>query len=155
MSDAYELDNRALKKLIKTFSGIAPTARVGVLGDKNNRENGSETNATIGAAHEYGTSKLPVRSFLRMPINDDLDAYLKANGAYDKDVIDKMIHEGGIFAWMEKVAMTARQVVLDAFDRGGSTKTKWKPSNMALKDNWQTLVETQQLRNSITSDVKK
>ena len=43
-------------------------------------------------------------------------------------------------------------IVQDAFSTGGFGK--WKPSRMENKQTKQTLVETQQLRNSITSDVK-
>lgn len=108
-------------------------------------------NAEIGAFHEFGTSKLPVRSFLRFPITTQLGKYLIKTKAFDKGALKKILAEGNMVTWLKKVGLVAETVIADAFDSGGFGQ--WKPSNMSDKKNHQTLIETQQLRNSITSRV--
>jgi hypothetical protein len=152
VSDDVTLNTRGLDKLLKALKGKQPVARVGVLGDKNARKE-SDSNATIGAKHEFGDDKMPIRSFLRMPITDMMQKYLDKSKAFDKDALKRVIASGSILEWLKKVAITAEAIVADAFDSGGFGK--WKPSNMQFKKNHQTLVETQQLRNSVTSDVKE
>lgn len=152
MSQDFTLQDKALKQLMKAFKTM-PMARLGVLEDsgKNGRTD-TATNATIAAAHEYGTSKLPVRSFLRMPINEKMNEYLMHAGAFDKKKLQEVIATGSLIPWVRKIGVIGEQIVSDAFNSAGFGK--WKPSNMDEKSVKQTLVETQQLRNSITSDVK-
>ena len=159
MSETVSLNTKGLDKLLKAL-GRLPRARVGVLGDKavrgasehdGEKKESGPTNAEIGAAHEYGTSTLPQRSFLRVPISDNLSKALDNAGLMDKDAVKKVLAEGSVVPWLKKIAIVAEDIVLQAFDNGGFGK--WKPSNMKNKTNHQTLVETQQLRNSITSEV--
>jgi hypothetical protein len=153
MSETIELKMKGLTQLKKAFRNI-PTARVGVLGSKDHRGQGAEnSNATIGARHEFGTEDLPVRSFLRMPITEKLQAYLEESRAFTPDVLEQVIREGSIGSWMEKVGATAERIVADAFATGGFGL--WAPSNMEHKKVHQTLIETQQLRNAIVSELKK
>lgn len=154
--DAVKLNTRPLDKLIKALKGDMPMARVGVLGDKDARSKGNATsNATIGAKHEFGdpAENLPMRSFLRVPISENMQPALDNSQAFDKDAAKKVIETGSIVEWVKKLGVLAEGIVADAFATGGFGK--WKPSNMENKKNQQTLVETQQLRNSITSDVKE
>lgn len=151
MSDAYELKDRSLKQLMKALK-IVPNVRIGIMADRSARTEGGKTNAQVGAAHEYGTSTLPQRSFLRMPISEKLEGYLENSGAFAPEVLNEVVRTGDSKPWMLKVASTAEQVVADAFATGGFGQ--WKPSDMRYKENQQTLVETQQLRNAITSEVK-
>lgn len=151
MSDE-DFDTRKLDNLIKALSKDESTARVGILGQKNaRRDDGS--NASIGAKHEFGDEEVPMRSFLRQPITENMQAYLDKSGAFDKAAAKKVVEEKSLVPWLKKVGIIAEQIVLDAFASGGFGK--WKPSNMEYKKNHQTLVETQQLRNSITSEVKE
>lgn len=150
--DTVRLDNRNLKKLLKALKTDDIKVRIGILGSNHRSEEGAPSNAEIGAKHEFGTSTLPIRSFLRMPITNFLEKYLSKNGAFGKKAMADVIAEGTIRPWMQKVAITSEEVVADAFATGGGGA--WQPSNMERKKVQQTLVETQQLRNSITSEVK-
>jgi phage gpG-like protein len=162
---AATLECPGLDKLVKAMGVSAPSIRVGVLGQKAARNENAEgqseekpkegelNNAEIGAFHEFGTGNNPERSFLRVPISDNLEKYLDKNGALDEDVLKETIASGTLVPYALKVAATAEEIVADAFQTGGFGK--WKPSNMAGKKVAQTLVETQQLRNSITSEVKE
>jgi phage gpG-like protein len=145
------LNDIRLKKLIEAFSGKTPVARVGILGSTNARGSEFSTNAEIGALHEFGGAKMPKRSFLRQPLTDHLKERLEQAGMFDPAALDRVVKEGSIGPWVKKIALTALDVVLGAFETGGYGK--WRPSRMSRKKVKMTLVETQQLRNSITEDV--
>lgn len=153
-SPAFTLELKGLNQILKALKAEPPQARVGILGSKAVRP-GSKgpSNAEIGAAHEFGTTKHPIRSFLRGPISDNLNKDLEAQGAFSKKEIADVIQSGSVVSWLKKIVIVAEGIVAGAFDSGGYGK--WHPSNMAHKKNHQTLVETQQLRNSITSEVKE
>lgn len=152
MSDETTLELKNLDKLIKALNVSAPSVRVGILGDHNAREGKNQSNATVGAYHEFGTSTLPIRSFLRVPLSDHLPIWLKKTGAFSKAELDEVLITKSLAPWLNKIGTLAVTVVQTAFETGGFGK--WPPSEMKYKTNWQTLVETQQLRNSITYDVK-
>lgn len=151
--DGITLDDARLSQLIKAFSGKIPEARVGIMGDGNKvRANDKGlTNAEVGAMAEFGGKKTSKRSFLRVPLIDHLKPALEKAGLFDKDSLDRVIKEGSIIPWMKKIAIAGLDVVLGAFATGGYGK--WKPSDMSRKKVHMTLVETQQLRNSITEEV--
>ncbi len=145
-----ELKMAGLEKLLKALKGKPAVARIGILG-KSPARDGGKSNAQIGAMHEFGTSSLPQRSFLRIPLSDNLGAALESSGAFDKDVLKDVLKLGTLTPWVKKMAIVAEGIVAEAFESGGFGK--WPPSNMAHKKNQMTLVETAQLRNSITSEV--
>lgn len=152
--DSIELNTRGLDQLVKAMKGKGVTAKVGILGTKNVRsaKSGSTSNATIGAAHEFGTTKLPQRSFLRLPLQLELPEKLQAAGAFNKDTIKEVVRTGTFRQWVEKIAIMAVSTVQEAFDTAGFGR--WIASNMDRKKVKQTLVETGQLRDSITYEVR-
>ena len=164
-----------LQGLIKVLKANMSRARVGILGGQKNARDANRapksgqkinasksstftgkvsftTNASIGALHEFGSSTLPQRSFLRVPISTRLKKELEKSGAFNPDQLAKVLKEKSVIPWLKKIAVIGEKIVSDAFDTGGFGA--WKPSNMSRKQVKQTLVETQQLRNSITSEVK-
>lgn len=146
------LNTKVLDKILKGFKK-PPVAAVGVMGDHAHRKEGEETNASIGARHEFGTDKLPIRSFLRVPLTNKMSEFLEKSGAFDQESLDEIIRTGSLEAWVKKIGVVGEAVVLEAFNTGGFGE--WKPSDMTHKKVHQTLVETQQLRNSITSEVRE
>ena len=160
MADDVVLNFKGLDKLMEAFKD-PPHVRVGILGGKMRQpaENDPfgehvKTNAEVGAIHEFGTDKFPVRSFLRIPIAKNLQTILKdETNAFDKETLAAVIEKGDITDWMKIVGAAAELAVSDAFDTGGDGA--WIPSNMEHKKNHQTLVETAQLRRSISSEVVK
>jgi hypothetical protein len=149
---AVNFKNDVLRKLIAAIKD-PPKVRVGIFGDENARKGVEVTNAEIGAKHEYGQDGMPVRSFLRMPLTEKLQPYLDKSKAFTPEAMKKVNEDASIAPWLEKVGVVAEQVVAAAFNTGGFGK--WKPSNMEKKKVKQTLIETQQLRNSIVSKVVK
>ena len=150
MSVKIKIETKGLDQLIKAMDSKA-TVRIGVLRG-GSRTDGS-TNAAILLKHEFGEEGLPIRSPIRVPLMDNLQQYLEEAGAFDEASFEKVVDSGTFHNWLEKIGLVAEKVIQDAFDTGGFGK--WPPSNMKLKKNHQTLVETQQLRNSITSEVKE
>lgn len=154
MSEDVQLNMKGLEDLLKAMKGKLPFARVGILGDKDTREKGdAPSNATIGARHEFGTETLPIRSFLRMPLTEQMQKYLDDSGAFTREAFAKVLKDRSLTEWVKKIGIVGEAVIADAFNTGGFGK--WAPSDMTRKKNHQTLVETQQLRNSITSEVKE
>jgi phage gpG-like protein len=141
----------AFFKAVKASSKVV--CRVGVL-NKDERKGGG-SNAEIAAAHEYGAPArgLPQRSFLRVPISSNLNKALETERAFSDKELKSVVKEKSVKPWLEKVGKVAEKVVMDAFDSGGDGK--WPPvKHPERKHNAQILVETTQLRQSITSDVK-
>lgn len=155
MSETVYINTKGLEQLIKALKGKDLFVKVGVLGNKNirNTKLHEETNAVIGARHEFGTDTLPIRSFLRVPISENIQKYLSKSGVFDQNMMKKVLKEGSFLEWIKKIGLVAETIVADAFNTGGFGK--WKPSDMRYKKVHQTLVETQQLRNSITSEVSE
>jgi hypothetical protein len=161
--DTINFNDKVLKRLIAALGNV-PTARVGILGSSDARSmqvqnnqgklvTETSSNATIGAAHEFGTSTLPQRSFLRQPLTEHLAKELEKSGAFTEETLKKVIASGSARPWTEKVAVAAEAVVGEAFATNGFGK--WAPHAAGYENNsGNILVDTTQLRDSITSEVK-
>ena len=145
-------DTRKLDKTVKALMKLVQQRiKIGIFSANHQRTDGGN-NAQIGFYHEFGIGHNPQRSFLRTPIQDNLQKQLQKSGALDKDALKQMTTEGDMTLWLEKVAVLMEAIVAEGFNTGGYGK--WPASNMDHKKNAQTLVETQQLRNSISTEVK-
>jgi phage gpG-like protein len=175
--DAYTMNTKNLDQLIKALKNNMSKGRVGILGGKTMRNNTDSgpgksvsankgkapksgigdvtTNAAVGAIHEFGIpGRIPQRSFLRVPIAEQLPKELEKSGAFSKDELNKVIKEESLKPWIERIVLVAVNIVTEAFDTGGFGKwPKWKDPNYS-NNSGQVLVDTTQLRNSITGDVK-
>jgi hypothetical protein len=152
--DTVTLNVKGLDQILKALKSNPPVARVGILGSTNSRSSKGSSNATIGAAHEFGTTTIPQRSFLRVPLTENLSKQIESSGALDKNVLADVIKSGTVVPWLKKITVLAEKIVLGAFDSQGYGKwPSWK--NPSYSNNTgMVLVDTQQLRNSITSEVK-
>lgn len=157
MSDGPEINLRGIDQILKALKAKMPVARIGILGGGERTGKGSPpSNATIGAWHEFGTTKMPMRSFLRVPLTDHLNDKLEQSGAFDPDVIKAVIASGSVLPWLKKVVIVARAIVAEGFDTGGFGQwAPLSPKTLGKKKVDQILVETQQLRNSITSEMSE
>lgn len=160
--EADTVNVEGLDKLLKALKAKPPIARVGIIGESKNERSAKEgskkeppTNSEIGAAHEYGSPKhnLPQRSFLRVPLIDHLGSEMNKKGALGEEELKEVIKSGSIIPWMKKIAVLAEEIIQKAFDTGGFGK--WPASNMKRKKVKKTLIETTQLRDSITSEVRE
>lgn len=175
-NDSTVFKTEGLDNLIKALDENKSRVRVGILGSTAQRSaemmvdeitgdsfgvgHSSVNNAEIGLKHEFGgpstlpngkTINLPQRSFLRVPLINHFQKYIEASGAFDRATLMSVLKKGTFNKWLRKIGIVGEQVVAEAFDSGGFGE--WKQSNMDYKQNHQTLVESQQLRNSIISEV--
>ena len=91
---------------------------------------------------------MPIRSFLRVPLSDNLQGYVDKEGKSFGQSLEGALKSGTMSLFVAKLGIVGEAVVLDGFNSRGFGK--WKESNMAHKKIKQTLVETQQHRNSIS-----
>lgn len=149
-----KFDISGFEKLLKALTTRPPKARVGIIGGKVARTGSGPTNADIGAVHEFGSANTPMRSFLRIPISKHLMQELERAGLLDVKALKEVLKSGSVKPWLEKVAISAEACVADAFDTSGDGSwPAWSNPNYS-NNTGQLLVDTQQLRNSITSEVK-
>lgn len=144
--ESSHFDLRKLDQLLKGLKST-PKLRVGILGDAKN--------ATIGAVHEFGAPArgIPQRSFLRVPIADHLEEELEKSGLLDKEDLDEVIKSGNMAPWVKKIGAAALAVIDDAFESSGDGKwPKWKKPGYKNQGGM-LLVDTGQLRQSITMEV--
>lgn len=144
-------NNSGLKNIINGMKKNY-AARVGILGDKNNREDGVLTNAEIGAVHEFGSisRKIPRRSFIRLPLEVKLPDWIKKHGDdyfvfAEKDALD-VFYTG--------LGLDAEGMIAEAFETGGfGTWEPDSPRTIQRKGSDKILIDTSELRNSISSEV--
>lgn len=142
-------NTKALEKIIAALAEKGATVRVGIPAGSTRSD--GHTNAQVGAWHEFGTSKMPVRSFLRMPIENHLAPAVEKADVLNKKQIANIIKTKSLTGVMTHLGIVAETVVQDAFDTGGFGE--WIPSDFSRKQNHETLVETAQLRRAVTSEV--
>lgn len=151
-NDAIDFDDSNFKKLFELLESAGKVhVNVGIMGSLRPERTGKATNAEIGRAHEFGTEHLPERSFLRMPLWTYMRKKMEKADLFSEDFQKNLIKDKSFVPVAKKLGVMAEELVLEAFDTGGFGN--WKPSNMDNKKNHQTLVETQQLRDSITNVV--
>jgi phage gpG-like protein len=159
--ESFSIELKGLNQLVKALKAKPPVVRIGILGSgaraTKSGQNKSISNATIGAVHEFGAPArgIPQRSFLRIPLTDNLNKELEQTGLLDKDTLNAVIKSGSMLPWMKQVAIAAEAVVDDAFENSGNGKwPKWKDPNYT-NEGGMLLVDTGSLREAITSEVKE
>lgn len=160
-NESFSIELRGLEQLVKALKQKPPVVKIGVLGSAGRSakygQKGAPTNALIGAVHEFGSParNIPQRSFLRVPLSENLNKELENSGLLDKDTLALVIKSGTMTPWMKQVAVCAEAVVDDAFETSGNgTWPKWRNPNYT-NGGGMLLVDTGQLRDSITSEVSE
>lgn len=143
MSVQLKLDG--LDQLLEKFQGM-PDVKIGIL-NNSSRPDGMG-NAEIGVIHELGLGNNPQRSFLRMPLNTKMPAMVKDQEGF----LSERLVEGGVSAVAETLGRMGVEVVQSAFDSNGFGQ--WERHSAGYENNTgNVLVDTQQLRRSIESEV--
>jgi len=159
LKNKVKFNNEVLVELTKIMRRNKAFTKIGIIGDGVQRKDGEGiSNAEVGAHHEFGTEGvdgyggLPMRSFLRMPLTEKLQSHVKKNGVTN-ETMEKVVKQKSLGPILKNLGLLGETIIGNAFDTGGFGS--WPKSNFKLKKNHQTLVETQDLRNSISSEVKK
>lgn len=148
---------KGLEQLLKALKAKPPACHVGILGNKNARDpkqnsKSKATNAEIGAVWEFSLTH--PRSFLRVPIADGLEKEMNKSGLFDARTFAEVVKTGSIIPWMKQVASCAEACVSDAFETGGNGKWAAWTTPGYTNNTGQVLIDTHQLRDSVTSEVK-
>jgi hypothetical protein len=152
-----KLDMDQLEKIQSTLLARYIT-RVGVLGSKTNRRGRAvNTNAGIGLLHEKGSLSLriPRRSFLEMPLILKSEELMKSRDAlWDEFFVSEEHTHARLRTAYKKLGVIAENIIQKAFETGGYGQ--WPPdapSTIRRKGSSAILIDTAQLRKSISSDV--
>jgi len=140
-----------LKKLQREIDKDYIT-KVGVLGAKNAR-NGENTNAMIGAVHEFGsfTKNIPRRSWLKMPLVH------KNKKLLNRWVLSvrRLLPRRKFKRMFEILGIEAESIIHRSFETKGFWQWKKITEQTARrKGSNQILIDTAQLRKSVTSKVE-
>lgn len=111
------------------------------------------TNADLAAVHELGSISrgIPARSFLRMPLHQKTEEIMKEarKGA------DKLLATGQMVKLLTRLGISCENAVQRAFASGGFGLWKaLKAATIRRKHSSRELIDTAQLRRSITSKVE-
>ena len=158
---SYKANLDGLKNLNKAFEDKIQT-KVGILAGNNKRnpdadEQDPPTNAQLGLTHEVGsfTRGIPARSWLRMPLqykSKEIQNFIfKRSKAISEDMAD-----GSLQQLYEHLGITAIGFIQTAFETRGWGQ--WKPnapSTVRQKGSDAPLIDSSQLREAVTYEVKK
>ena len=140
---------------IRQALGTAMGAKIGILGSGKaaDAHPGGLTNVELGMIHEYGsaTNNIPPRSFLRLPIETKRAAIMKW---LQSDTVKQLVEAGQIKRVYELLAALGEGIIQEGFETGGFGK--WIPlkeATIKAKGSSKPLIDTGQLRRSITSEV--
>lgn len=145
----FNMDN--LDDLIKSLKSNY-VLRVGILGSKASAQHdgeSSKTNAEIGTFHEFGTKKLPRRSFLE----DSLKLKLKFNDSQFADMRKKLFKEMFIkkkpVEFLQDLGVKCLEIIEEGFETNGFGM--WQPLSDNLREQRDTdvLNAINKLNNSI------
>lgn len=152
MKSSLKFDLTKLQTFVK---GVDDKHRVqvGIFGNKSARKDGGDlSNADVGAVHEFGSfsDNIPMRSFLRMPLNTQSDQILKQVTPGSRE----LVATGKMTLLLKRLGIACENVIQAAFaSRGFGTWKPNKPATIRRKGSDVPLIDTAQLRRSIASRV--
>ena len=156
------LDIRQLQALRKQLAdNKGAVVRVGILGNRNERFdiNTSTTTRdklntpTRGLIHEFGSvaNNIPERSFLRMPLLTRLPSKVNQIG---RQVWRDLVTGQGLLPALKQLGVLGENIVQEAFaTRGFGQWAANKAATIRRKKSSMPLIDTAQLRKSVTSEV--
>ncbi len=121
-------------------------------GHKKGKKDSPVSNAEIGLVHEKGSKakNLPRRSWLEVPLQDHLNEVFKNMGA--EVLMDMLVNQPK--KAFQNLGFACEQIILKGFETGGFGKWKaLKASTITRKGSDRILVDTAQLKKSVTSEV--
>ncbi len=172
-----EYDFTGLNNFVKTIDRFGKyVVKVGIFGNKSARQGGGAmTNAEVGVINEFGSEgrrgavhaflraagihefgsfrgRVPARSFLRMPIAEKSKQIIAdaSKGAAE------MLAKGDVVGVLKRLGIACEKQIQLAFaTRGFGSWAPDAPSTVRKKGSNQPLIDTSQLRRSISSQVSE
>lgn len=160
-------DDTELNKIMKMLKDDY-TLRVGIMGSKASAQHGKDniTNVEVGTFHEFGTSRMPQRSFLFKPLMERLQFSNPEMAFLKSAVFRQFFVKNTPLKFFQDLGAKALDVVEDAFNTNGFGE--WEPLTVRTekqfskarkrnikKNGYQILTDTGRLRRSITFKIKK
>lgn len=143
MSDVeFKMDG--LNAFVKTLKSNSAVARVGILQDPKL--------ATIGSFQEFGTSTIPVRSFLRVPISDHLASKMENSADFTVGDLTAVIKTSSLDPWLQIIGKMGMEISKESFDNAGFGQ--WKQDKSQIEHH-SPLKKTGALQDSISFDIKE
>lgn len=102
--------------------------RVGIIGQKAKAQHDSKsglTNTDIGTFHEFGTSKMPQRSFLERPLKERLNFNNSEMADMRKVLFKQLFVKGAPEQFFKDLGVKAMDTINAAFETNGFGE--WKP----------------------------
>ena len=159
------LELKKMKTLLGYLKNGLPKVKVGIIGSKGAVQRATEsgetlTNAQIGFIQEFGRlqgkPRIPARSFIVMPLKLYFGDFLKDRKSITKEEFEKAIRSGKADKFAQKLGIIAEEVIQTAFETEGFGN--WDPNSpvtVAKKGSSKPLIDTGELRRSISSEVIK
>lgn len=142
---------REMKKLVKELKEDKSYVKAGVVGEAAGAEHGEGVaNVDVALWQEFGTDKIPSRSFIRAPFEANKQKYLGALRELLPKVIDGKMT---ITRALKLIGLAMATDMKKAILTGEGIPPPNAPSTIAAKGSSRPLVDTGQLVRSITSAV--
>ena len=145
-----KFDDKALKQLKAKLKSVQIV--VGLPKGTRSHDESGESLIEIGATHEFGsrTKGIPERSFIRSTINESVEEYKKVS---QTQAVHFLEGKQSLDATVEKIGIWGQSKIKKKF-----RNNNWAPNSrttIALKGSSRPLIDTGQLLQSITWEVKK
>lgn len=151
VTSEIKLNLDGLKKL-QEAAGRTMYVKVGSLANKAVRpDSPGINNPTIGMAQEFGTSKIPPRSWLRMPLEFGKERLIKL---LMKQRVKDLFEDNRFKDILKLIGVEAESIISEAFATGGYGN--WAPnapSTIAAKGSSKPLIDKAELVKSVGSQV--
>ena len=156
--------NRIMRMLKEEY-----TLRVGIMGSKaaaQNHKKSNVTNAELGTFHEFGTRKMPERSFLFKPLEQELQFTNPEMKELKSAVFKQFFVKNTPKQFFKDLGTKALEVIEAAFNTNGfgewtplteSTERQFRKARKEnnKKNGYQILTDTGKLRRSISMKILK
>jgi hypothetical protein len=146
-------DLKGIKKLKENLAKLQSIeGKVGVFGGSYPT---GESVPEIANTQEFGTTKIPARSFLRMPLHSKRYKIVGDKEFLQRYVIDAL-QSGFVHMPLDYITKRAESIIQEAFDtRGWGKWAANAPLTIKLKGSDSPLIDTSRLRQSVSSIVGK
>lgn len=146
------MDDRALKRLMRTLEQQDYTVKVGVLGSAGNHEH--ITMVELAAIHEFGSPKnnIPERSFIRSTLEEKHKEIAQMISQLAAQIVSGKLNS---YRAHEILGAWAASAVKNKITQGPHIPPPLKPGTIKAKGSSRPLVDTGRLVQSITYEVVK